>query len=417
MRVDALEVVHRLSLAIAKATELPEVYELLLDQVVQLLDVEKASIMIFDPSLNALRIVAARGMNPELMERSIVRVGEGISGKVFKSHEPLLLNDIQAESLGPKRERYRSNSLMSTPVTCFPMKMGEQTLGVINVTDSRNGKPFNDDDLKLLTTISNQAAAYLHICQLSQTVRAGERLREQVEIARQIQYRLVPQDPPSIEGLQIAGRLITADRVGGDYYDCYGNQATRQSFVIADVSGHSIGAALTMAAFRAAVRAHQDSDYLPSQLVHRVNQILYEDLYQAEQFISMVYLQYIRTRQMIQFTNAGHPPPLMWRASEKRFEMLSTDDPILGMEQRSIFHEKKMVVGSGDVIVLYTDGVLETQNPEGQRFGEEGLKRCVSDAIGSTAQQICDVLVESVAAFADPNALKDDVTALVIKVL
>lgn len=417
MKVDALEIVHRLSLAIAKAADLSEVYDLLLDQVVELLDVDKASIMIHDPALNALRIVAARGMNKELMDRSIVRVGEGISGKVFKSHEPLLLNDIQAEALGPKRERYRTNSLMSAPVTCFPMKMGEQMLGVINVTDRRNGKSFTDEDLKLLMTISNQAAAYLHICQLSQTVRAGERLREQVEIARQIQYRLVPQNPPSIEGLQIAGRLITADRVGGDYYDCYGNQATRQSFVVADVSGHSIGAALTMAAFRAAVRAHQDSDYLPSQLVHRVNQILYEDLYQAEQFISMVYLQYIRTRQMIQFTNAGHPPPLMWRAAEKRFELLSTDDQLLGIEQRTVFHEKKMVVGSGDVIVLYTDGVLETQNPEGMRFGEEGLKRVVTDCIHSSAQQICDVLVESVAAFADPNSVKDDVTALVIKVL
>ncbi len=414
--IDSLEIVHRMSLAISRATDLQDVYNLLLSQTIDLLKVEKASIMIYDENISGLRIVAAKGMEQSMMERAVVRIGEGISGRVFASPEPLLVNDIRVEELGPSRDRYKTNSLMSAPVTCFPMKMGEETLGVINVTDRVDGRAFTQDDLKLLTTISNQAAAYLHICKLSEKLQAGERLGQQLEIARQIQYRLVPQDPPAIDGLDVAGRLHTAERVGGDYYDCYQNYSNRQSFVIADVSGHSIGAAIIMAAFRSAVRAQQDSDYSPAQLIGRVNQILFEDLYQSEQFISMVYLQYIKTRQQIQFTNAGHPPPLLWRSAEKRFESLHTKDPLLGIDARSLFHEMKMVVSPGDVILLYTDGITEAANQLGERFGEDRLKKCLQDAVVGSAQQIVDVVIETVTAFISPELPKDDVTAFVIKV-
>ncbi|MBI4211623.1 MAG: SpoIIE family protein phosphatase [Deltaproteobacteria bacterium] len=413
----ALDVVHRLTMAIAAASDLDQIYDLVLDCAAQVLHVEKASIMVFDPAIGALRVVAARGMDPELMKTAVVRIGDGISGKVFSSHEPLLIEDIRTSPIGPRPGRYRTNSLMAAPVTCFPLKVGEEPIGVINVTDRADGTPFSRDDLTLLNTIANQAAAYIHLRHLSDQVRAAERLREQIEIARQIQYRLIPTIPPSTEGLEIAGALMTAERVGGDYYDCFKGRTTRPSFLIADVSGHSIGAAMIMASFRAAVRAQQDSDYSPQVLIQRVNQIMYEDLYQSEQFISMVYLQYLRSRQMIQFTSAGHPPPLLWRAAEKKIEMLTTDDPLIGIDYQSLFHEKKCVVAPGDVILLYTDGVIEAQNSEGTRFGVECLKELLSRVVHLSAQLIIDAVADEVARFTEPKAPTDDVTLLALKVL
>ncbi|MBI4125889.1 MAG: SpoIIE family protein phosphatase [Deltaproteobacteria bacterium] len=414
---ESLDAVHRLSAAIARADDLTQVYQLILNCVVELFDVERASIMTYDEAIGGLRVVASHGIDRAIAERAVVRIGEGISGRVFQRHEPLLVSDIKAEQLGPSRGGYKTNSLMSAPVTCFPLKVGEEGLGVINVTDRRDQRPFTKDDVQLLTTIANQAASYLHMCQLSEKLKAGERLREQLEIARQIQYRLLPVIPTNIEGLDVAGRLVTAERVGGDYYDCFPAHPKRPAFVVADVSGHSIGAAMIMAAFRASVRAQQDSDYSPAMLAQRVNQILFEDLFQAEQFISMVYLQYARSRQVIQLTNGGHPPPLLMRAREGKVEWLSTDDPLLGIESHSIFHEKKLVVAPGDVLVLYTDGVIEAANPSGERFGTERLVACVADAVHGSAQQMVDVLVESVSAFIDPSVPRDDITALVIKVV
>jgi sigma-B regulation protein RsbU (phosphoserine phosphatase) len=413
----SFDAVHMLSQAIAAAAKPEEVYGLILDVVIRSLGVDKASIMQFDPDIGALRIVAAKGMPENIMRDAIVRVGEGISGKVFADRKPILVSDIRAEGLDSGRDRYRTRSLISAPMTCFPMTVGKEAMGVINVTDRSDGKPFTDDDLKLLTTLANQAAAYMHICRLAKERERSMQIRQQLEIARQIQYRLVPLEPPKIDGLDVAGRLITAERVGGDYFDCYVSDGKRPAFVVADVSGHSIGAALIMAAFRSAMRAQRDADLSPSGLIQRVNSILYEDLFQAEQFISVSYVQYIRSRQMIQYTTAGHPPPIVWRSSNRKFEEQGSDDPLLGVEQRAIFHDRQMVISRGDVILLYTDGITEARNKAGEQFGHRRLLDCLRDAVPGSARQIVDVLVETVDAFLEGESARDDVTALVIKVL
>lgn len=412
-----LDAVHELSRSIAQASDPRQVYDVILDAVVGVLGVEKASIMVYDPAIEALRVVAARGMDPGILEHAVVRVGEGISGRVFASREPLFISDIRASELGPGRDRYRTTSLISAPVTCFPMKVGEEAMGVINVTDRMDGRPFTDDDVRLLTTIADQAAAYLHICRLLEERAATEKLRQQLEIARQIQYRLLPSMPPAIEGLDVAGRLITAEKVGGDYYDCFITRAKRASFVVADVSGHSVGAALIMAAFRAAIRAQMDADYSPAVLSQRVNEVLFEDLYQSEQFISMAFLQYVRSRQLIHFTACGHPPPIVWRNAHRQFEEQGSGDGLLGLEPHAIFHERQMAVSPGDVVLLYTDGITEAADREGERFGHDRLIEVLEDAVVGSARQIVDVVVESVQAFVDPMPLRDDVTALVLKVV
>ncbi|NLD27883.1 MAG: SpoIIE family protein phosphatase [Myxococcales bacterium] len=412
----SLEAVHSLSVAIATAADAGKIYDLILDVVVKTLGVERASIMRYDSSIGALRIVAARGISPEIVKNALVKVGEGISGKVFVSNEPLLIKEIKAEEAGPGKGQYRTKSLISAPVTCFPMKVGKDAFGVINVTDRSDGSPFTESDLKLLTTLANQAAAYLHIEQLMEERQANERLKQQLEIARQIQYRLVPVDSPKIEGLDVAGRLITAERVGGDYYDCFTNDPKKPSFVIADVSGHSVGAALIMAAFRSAMRAQRDWEFNSSELMQKINTILFEDLFQAEQFISATYLQYIKSRQLIEYTSAGHPPPIVWRNADAAFEEHGTGDPLLGIEPKAVFHQRQVVVSKGDVIVLYTDGITEAVDKNGERFGHDRLKECLRDAVVGSAQQIVDVLVETVQAFIDPLPARDDITALVIKV-
>ena len=412
----AIETVYSLSSAIAQATALNQVYDLILDKVVEIFGVEKASIMIFDPATDGLRIAAARGLDPVIQNQAVVRIGEGISGKVFKSSEPLLVADIKAAGLGSGSDRYKTASLMSAPVTCFPMKVGGEPLGVINVTDRADGKPFTEHDLKLLTTLSNQVASYLRILQLSREVARTEQLRQQIEIARQIQYRLIPLEPPKMEGIEAAGRVITAERVGGDYYDFFLSRTKRPSFVIADVSGHSIGAALIMAAFRAAMRSQMDSEFTPSILTQRLNQILYEDLFQAEQFISMAFIKYVKSRQLIQFTNAGHPPPIVWRTATKQFEELITSDPLLGIEPMSIYHDKHVVVSKGDIITLYTDGVTEAVNMKGERFGKQRLYETIKAVVDQGPREIVDAIVDAVSEFSEPGSPRDDITALVLRI-
>lgn len=416
--IDPIEVVHRLSCAIAQAADLQQVYRVLLDEVVDMLGVDKASIMVYDPERKGLRVAAARGMDRKVMEEAFVSVGEGISGRVFESDAPLLIEDIKNSGAGGAGdERYKTASLMSAPVTCFPMRMGSSPLGVINVTDRSDGSAFNDIDLKVLTTAANQVAAYMHVCQLADEVRAAERLRNELEIAKTIQQRLLPSRPLSIEGLDVKGRVLAAEKVGGDYYDYFITHSRRPSFVIADVSGHNITAAMVIAALRSVVRAQRDADYSPSALVQKVNAMLFDDLSNTEQFISMMYFQYLRSRQIIRYTNAGHPPSVVWRANLGEFEELFTKDPLLGIDPLSVYHEKNLVVSTGDVIVLYTDGITEAANAEGDRFGTDRLKAAIREHAAGDAGAVVDALFERVIEFVHPGEIKDDISILVCKVI
>lgn len=415
---DPLDVVHRLSCAIARADDLDHVYQIVLDEVVDVLGVEKASIMIYDKEAGGLRIAAARGMDPEVMSRAFVRVGEGISGRVFQSDEPLLVQDIQAVDMPkPHGGRYKTTSLMSAPVTAVPLKMGSEPLGVINVTDKRDGTGFTDSDMLLLTTASNQVAAYLHLTKLAQEVREAERVMGELEVARSIQQRLLPEKPLELDYLDVAGKVVPAHQVGGDFFDYFLTHTRKPSFVVADVSGHNVPAAMTTASLRSVVRAQRDADYTPAMLVQKVNAVLFGDLSNAEQFVSMIFLQYVQSRQLIRFTNAGHPPAIVWRAGLGEFETCSTDDPLMGIDPLSIYHEKNLVVSRGDVILLYTDGVTDAANEEGERYGMNRLYDMIKGSAAGDATKIAENIVDDVKAFAGSTAFKDDVTVLVCKVL
>lgn len=415
---DPLDVVHRLSCAIARADDLDHVYQIVLDEVVDVLGVEKASIMIYDKDAGGLRIAAARGMDPQVMSRAFVRVGEGISGRVFQSDEPLLIQDIQtADVPAPHGERYRTTSLMSAPVTAVPLRMGSEPLGVINVTDKTDGTGFTDSDMLLLTTASNQVAAYVHLTHLASEVREAERVMGELEVARSIQQRLLPEKPLELDYLDVAGKVVPAHQVGGDFFDYFLTHTRKPSFVVADVSGHNVPAAMTTASLRSVVRAQRDADYTPAVLVQRVNTILFDDLSHTEQFVSMIYLQYFQSRQLIRFTNAGHPPAIVWRASLGEFETCSTDDPLMGIDPLSIFHEKNLVVSKDDVIVLYTDGVTDAANESGERYGVDRLRETIRDSASGDATRITGNIVDDVQGFAGSVAIKDDITVLVCKVL
>jgi len=417
-RFEPLEVVHRLSCAIAQAPDIQTVYQLLLDEVVRMLDVEKASIMIYDPASEGLKVAAARGMDPEIMRKAFVRVGEGISGRVFESDEPILVKDIKSmDTAGEGKDRYKSSSLMSAPVTCFPMRVGKLPLGVINVTDRKNGAKFTSDDLKLLTTAANQVASYVHICHLAEEVHAGERLKRELDVARLIQQRLLPSKPLELDSLDVVGKVVAAQKVGGDYYDYFMTHTRRPCFVVADVSGHNVTAALVMAGLRSVIRSQRDADYTPAFMLQKVNTILFDDLSNTEQFVSMVYVQYLQSRQMIRYTNAGHPPPLVWRSGLSSFEELFTEDPLMGIDPFSVYHEKSLVVSRGDVMVLFTDGVIEAADGQGKRFGSDALKKIIEENAKKSAGEIVDAVVDEVLNFASKDNLKDDITVLVCKVL
>lgn len=410
-----LPALHRLSHAISRADSMESVCREILKTVVAVIPVGKASIMKYDPVEGTLKVVAAHGMSASLVKTVRVPAGEGISGKVFRSAKPLLVGDVRA--LGRKAsKRYNSHSLMVAPVMSMPLNMNGVPVGVINVTDKRGRGEFTKEDLELLTTIANHTASYLHLTNLAESARRSEQLHHEIELARSIQQRLLPDVLPKIEHLDIAGVCIPAAHVGGDYFDVIQNSFAPATIVIADVSGHNVGAALLMSAFRSTIRTGIAGFYMgPAQLMSRLHAHMYSDLVRAEQWISCCYVQFSPGERLLRYATAGHLPPLLYRARDGQFLQSTVGDTILGVLPDVVFEEDRVSMASGDWIVMCTDGLYEARK-DGPMFGLDRVRKLIRKNAKGSAKAMLGALIAEVRKYVSPEPLKDDVTVVVAKV-
>ncbi|MEJ2199863.1 MAG: PP2C family protein-serine/threonine phosphatase, partial [Desulfuromonadaceae bacterium] len=186
--------------------------------------------------------------------------------------------------------------------------------------------------------------------------------------------------------------------------------------VIADVSGHNIGAALIMAETRTFIQANAKDLPSPSAIMDALNQFFYQDLTNAELFITMFYLKYNPQSQRLTYASAGHNPPIILRSEASACERLDAEGMILGIKTGIIFEEKQNELQPGDVLLLYTDGIIEAENREGVFFGEERLCAILNENQQYPPKDLINVLLDQVRMFSGMQNFKDDVSLVVLKI-
>jgi PAS domain S-box-containing protein len=244
----------------------------------------------------------------------------------------------------------------------------------------------------------------------------NSRMLRDMELARQIQLSLLPTAPPEIPGIRLAGCCVPAAHVGGDYYDYYGREEGIVDMVVADVSGHSIGAALMTAEARSVLRAQVHAFGSTGDMLASLNKLLYEDLEQAELFITMFYVKYDTKTRILTYSNAGHVSPLLFRRSDIVCRELDAEGLILGVRKDVNFEEKRLQLQEEDVLLLYTDGITESRNGAGELFGLGRLCGILHAEHSESPQAIIEAVLREISAFAGTTALEDDVTMIVMKV-
>jgi PAS domain S-box-containing protein len=248
------------------------------------------------------------------------------------------------------------------------------------------------------------------------TLLENSRILRDMELARQIQLSLLPVAPPQIAGITLAGSCILASHVGGDYYDLYPHGDGRVDLIVADVSGHSIGAALMTAETRSVLRSQLATGSSAGQTLAALNEILYEDLSRADLFITLFCASYDPKSRMLTYADAGHCPALIFRQSESACQWLDAEGMIVGIKKGVVFEEKQLQLESGDVLILYTDGVTEARSDGEELFGDERLCRILREWHWQSPEEIIAEILKNVAEFASAIPLEDDVTIVVMKV-
>jgi PAS domain S-box-containing protein len=239
--------------------------------------------------------------------------------------------------------------------------------------------------------------------------------QSEIKIAQRIQASLSPSAPIKSNHFEITGYCLPADQVGGDYFDYFFRNEACLDMVIADVSGHSIGPALFMVETRSAIRSQVSSLGTPSEILSVLNNFLFEDLDNADYFISLFYLQYDIITQQLSFANAGHPPPLLLSSLQTECRQLDTEGMILGVRKNIFFEEKTTSLSKGDLILLYTDGLTEAENPDGEFFGIERVCELLIHYAKHSPEKIIEALLMHLKHFCQSESFNDDITLMIFK--
>lgn len=410
-----LDLLYEISRAILATPDLQSVYRIILDKAVEVFGAEKASILTLDRRTNRLKVAASRGLAPKTAEAISMAPGEGIAGYVFRHVKPCLIEDMEKNPSGwRKKKRYKSRSFISAPMISSPLREKQEAFGVINMTDKKNGRPFTKKDLKLLTTIANQASAYLHICRLISEAKEAESLKQELKIARQIQQGYLPTKAPGIAGLDFAGWCETAQSVGGDYYDFLSPDPENFYVVVADVSGHNIASALTMANFRSQLKSGIAKEKKVGAVLENINRLMFEDLSRNDQFISVVLARFDLKERAIDIALAGHRPPLFFKNGKISQGVAMVAGTVLGGIPDETYEPQTIPLKENEGMLFYTDGVTE-MDQKGKRLGLEGLKRILKPHLNKGAPLMLAALKDELKNFRG-NTLKDDVTLVTVKI-
>ena len=341
--------------------------------------------------------------------------GEGVLGRVWQAATPLCLNEF---SEAPELATLRDSSLGATSVMVAPLLYAKQNMGVLALANSRMGSPFSQNDFVVFKSISEQSAFALYNAIIYSEANEKKRLDHDLAIARDIQRILLPAEAPIVNGFEISGMNVPARQVSGDYFDYIKVDDERLGVAIADVSGKGIPASLIMAICRSVLRSQATGNPSPADVLQKVNRQLYPDI-KEDMFISMAYLVLDHVRGGVTLARAGHDAPLLYQQKSQNVTPLKTPGMVVGIDSGDVFDRLTTDVAvsleRNDCILLYTDGITEALDNDGNEFGLERTIGSVQSSAKEGAQAIVTRLIDDLRNFVGSTPQNDDITMIAIR--
>ena len=303
----------------------------------------------------------------------------------------------------------------------LPLPGRDQLMGLITLGPKRSEEPYTPTDLRLLESVATQTGLALEIGNLARSLASEatqrERIHREIEVAREVQERLFPQEFPVIDGVSLAGHCRPQQGVGGDYYDSFLLDDGRMGLAIGDVSGKGISAALLMASLRASLRGMTlDAPHDLAAMMEKVNRLVYEAS-ATNRYATFFFATYnMQTRELI-YVNAGHNAPFLIRrrADNSQVERLEAGGPVIGLLPFAKYEEQRCVLQPGDLLLAYTDGISEAMTEREEEWGEDRMLAAAETFPDGCAQQVLEHLFAEADRFTGNAPQFDDMTLLVLK--
>jgi phosphoserine phosphatase RsbU/P len=319
------------------------------------------------------------------------------------------LSDEERQSLGT----LQSDVLL-------PLSLNQKVLGVLSLGPKLSEEPYSSSDLRVLGSVATQTGLALENSRLTTEITAQiaerEKRQRELEIAREVQERLFPQEYPAVAGLDYAGACRPALEVGGDYYDFVSMSPSELGIAIGDISGKGIPAALLMATLRAFVRGQTIGGGKDlAAMMANLNTLVYESS-ATNRYATFFFGRYNATTRVLDYVNAGHNPPMLFRTTggeAPKVIRLDTGGPVIGLLPVCRYEQGNIVLQPGDVLVMYTDGISEAINAEDQEFGEERLAATVAAAQTLAPAALITHIMAAADGFVGNASQYDDMTLVI----
>ena len=373
----------------------------------RLIDYQMFSILLLDASGEKLQHRFSQRFKENIQLKHDIPLELGIVGYAARHRQAVLVRDVK------KEPRYIETNPETRSELVVPLIYKEKVIGVMDLEHTRRGF-FTEDHQRTITTLAAQVAIAIENARLYEEIaRQEKRLERDLAMARELQFRLLPQSLPKLANLEIAARFTPARAIGGDLYDFVSYSQSRTAIVIGDVSGKGAPAAIFAALVSGILRSHAPIEPRPAEMLSAVNYSLVERKIEA-QFVSIIYAVWDDVRRTLQVANSGLPRPVY--CHDGKVEIIEATGMPLGLFEDPEYDELSFKANPGDLFVFFSDGILDATNIKGELFGRTRAEKIILECSTNSAESVVNSLFKAASEHALGVETFDDQTVVAIKV-
>ena len=404
---ELLPALHNVTSALVAHFPLGELVEKVLDLVLDAVPAGRAALLLREKGGGDLEVMARRGYG----EDQEVRISRTIIQAVLEESQAVLTMDAQSDERFGQAVSIMMQGIRS--VVAAPLVANDrEVIGLVYLDDRVASSVFNENSLRLVGLIANLAAVKVDNCYLLEEQLEKRRMAEQLAVGAQIQRGLLPAADPQLDGYEICGLNRSCFEIGGDYYDFIPKDDGSLALVVADVSGKGVGAALLMAVLQASVRALIETASDPAELVRRLNRVLVENS-PDNKFATLFYAELDPEGHRLSYVSGGHNPTLLVTGGET--QELGSTGPIVGLVPRATFRCETVDLEPGATLLIYTDGVTELENEQGEELGLEPIIELIGQQEWASMADLMEEVGALMRRFAQREQFDDDTTLVVVR--
>ncbi|MCB1307212.1 MAG: SpoIIE family protein phosphatase [Leptospiraceae bacterium] len=405
---------HEVARVLVEATDTHDMFEKALQIIHRNLNIQRLSVLMHDPETDTLHREAWLGDYSDVDR--IYNVHETLSGVAFRENRTLFINDLRSEpeyNQYAREDRYATGSCILIPLVGSKNK--SEPIGVFCASDPQPGL-FHSDEGRLLATLTSQLVRGLENFELNEEILARQAIEKEVEITSRIQQNILPTKMPNHLHLKMGARSVMARTTGGDFYDYFEQSPNGPvTLLVADVSGKSLPAALFMAVSSSILRTIMRFETEPTAILARANDLLYKES-ESGMFVTVFLARYEPDSGRLHYASAGHNQMILMHV-DGSYQMLSGRGHPLGVipSYQQKYEGGSVNIKENDQLILYTDGVVEAQNPNLDEYGLEKFIEHLQSNIYRTPGEIIDLMYNSIVSFSGSELQFDDFTMMITR--